>query len=161
MTLDGEPLTLTKRKKRTYTATAYKNGSIEVNIRNLNGMTATAFEHVNVLDDNPPSMENASIADGVLTLTVTDSQAGVNFDSIYALDSSNERVEPLSVNRSTNTVSYEMDSAGLQVFAQDRAGNEVHGSFTTRKEGSAEKLESEMIEPEILSGEDNGAAAEN
>ena len=165
VTLDGEPLELVKGKNRTYKTTVYKNGSIEANVKNMNGMTATVFEHVSVLDDNPPSMENTSVTDGVLTLTVTDSQSGINFDSIYALDSSNERVEPLTVNRSTNTISYEMDPAGLQVFAMDRAGNEVHGSFTSRKEGDTETLESEMIEPEIMSGEkaeaETSAAGEN
>lgn len=147
-TLDGEPLELVKGKKRTYTATVYKNGSVEANVKNVNGMTATAFEQVNVLDDNAPTMENTSVSDGILTLTVTDSQSGINFDSIYALNSANERVEPLTVNRSANTLTYEMDSKGLHVFAQDKAGNEVHGTFTSRKEGSVETLESDLSEPE-------------
>ena len=156
-TLDGEPLELVKGKKRTYTTTVYKNGSIEVNVKNINGMTSAAFEHVNVLDDNPPALENTSVTDGVLTLTVTDSQSGVNFDSIYALNSGNERVDPLTVNRSTNTVSYEMEQSGLQVYAMDRAGNEVHGSFTSRKEGDAETLTSEIVEPEVLSDDQTEA----
>lgn len=152
--LDGEALELVKGKNRTYTATVYKNGSIEANVRNLNGMTATTFEQVNVLDDVSPSMENTTVSDGVLTLTVTDSQSGVDFDSIYALDSSNQRVEPLSVNRSTNTLSYEMDPEGLHVYALDKAGNEVRGNFTSRKEGDKEQLESEVVEPEVTAGEE-------
>lgn len=144
LSLDGENLELTKDKNRSYTATVSKNGSLEATVKNFNGMTATVFEHVNVLDDNPPALENAKVEDGVLTLTVTDSQSGVNFDSIYALDSSNQRIEPLAVNRSTNTLSYQMDPAGIQVFALDNAGIEVHGSFTSRKEGSTESLQSEI-----------------
>ena len=48
MTLDGEPLELEKGRHRTYTATVYKNGSVETSVVNLNGMPATVFEHVNV-----------------------------------------------------------------------------------------------------------------
>ena len=97
MTLDGEPLELEKGKHRTYTATVYKNGSIESCVVNLNGMPATVFEHVNVLDDNPPEFSSTDIQDGVVTITLSDSQSGINFDSIYALDSAGERVEPTSV----------------------------------------------------------------
>lgn len=141
MTMDGEELELVKGKKRTYTTTVSKNGSIEARVVNLNGMPANTFEHVNVLDDNPPAFEQAEILDGVVTLTLSDSQSGVNFDSIYAVNSTGEQITPLTVDRSTNTLTYEMDSAGLSVYAQDKAGNEVQGAFTSHKEGDVETLE--------------------
>ncbi len=139
--LDGEVLELGEPKKRTYTIPIYKNGLLEANVTNINGMVAAEFVQISILDDLTPTIEDAQIADGIVTLTITDSQSGVNFDSIYAVNSKNEQVVPLSVNRETNTLSYEMDPAGLQVFAQDRAGNEVRGSFTSHKEGSEETLE--------------------
>ncbi len=141
MTIDGEEVELEKGKKRTYTTTVYKNGSIEAAVVNLNGMPASLFEHVNVLDDNPPSFSNTQIQDGIVTLSVEDTQSGINFDSIYALNSAEQRVEPLTVDRSTNTLSFEMDPAGLHVYAQDKAGNEVQGTFTSHKEGDVETLE--------------------
>ncbi len=104
-------------------------------------MPASLFEHVNVLDDNPPSFSNTQIQDGIVTLSVEDTQSGINFDSIYALNSAEQRVEPLTVDRSTNTLSFEMDPAGLHVYAQDKAGNEVQGTFTSHKEGDVETLE--------------------
>ena len=153
VTIDGEALELTREKNRTYTAQVYRNGSIEANVKNINGMSSTAFELVSVLDDTPPSLEDASIADGVVTLTVKDSQSGVAFDTIYAMNAANEKVEPLSVDRSSNTLSYEIDLSGLHVYAQDKAGNEVHGTFTTRKEGDVERLESTIEEPQVVPGE--------
>lgn len=160
MTLDGESLELTKGKKRTYTATVYKNGSVEANIVNLNGMPLMIYDHVNVLDDNPPAFDNTDIMDGVVTLTISDSQSGINFDSIYAVNSKEERVEPLTIDRSSNTLSFEMDSAGLHVYAQDRAGNEVQGTFTSYKEGGTERVEGGADEPsEAEEAADTGAAA--
>ena len=155
MTLDGEPLELTKGKHRTYTATVYKNGSVETSVVNLNGMPATVFEHVNVLDDNPPEFSSTDIKDGIVTISLADSQSGINFDSIYALNSAGERVEPTSVDRASNTLSFEMDPAGLHIYARDKADNEVQGTFTSHKEGSVETLEGGAVDPEA----DGNAAA--
>lgn len=149
VTVDGEALELTKAKGRTYIATVYKNGSVEASVKNLNGMSSTIFEQVNILDDNPPSVEEANIIDGVLTLKVTDSQSGVDFSSVYALDGSNERVEPISSNRDTNTFSYEMTSNTLQIFATDRAGNEVHSNLTAHKEGTVETEEENLTNSDV------------
>lgn len=149
VSVDGEALELTKGKNKTYTATVYKNGSIEASVRNKNGMSALAFEQVNILDDNPPSVEDANIVDGVLTLTVTDSQSGVDFDSVYALNESNERVEPVSSNPETNTFSYEMSSGTLQIYAKDRSGNEVHSNLTAHKEGAVETSEENLTSEEV------------
>lgn len=141
MVMDGEEVELTRGKKRTYTTTVYKNGSIEASVVNLNGMPGSVFEHVNVLDDNPPSFETAEILDGIITVTLSDSQSGINFDSIYAVNSAEQQVAPLTVDRSSNTLSFEMDSAGMHVYAQDKAGNEVQATFTSHKEGDVETLE--------------------
>ncbi len=140
-TLDSQELQAVKDKNRTYVIPLTENGVLEAQLVNLNGMSSTLFEHVNILDDNPPTIENASIEDGIVTLTINDSQSGVNFNSIYALNSKNEQVEPLAADRNTNTLSFEMDSNGLYVFAQDKAGKEVRGTFTSHKEGGVEMLQ--------------------
>lgn len=147
-----EELELGKPEKRTYTIPIYKNGLLEANVTNLNGMISAEFVQIDILDDNPPTIEDAQIADGVVRVTVTDSQSGVNFDSIYAVNANGEQLVPLTVDRETNTLSFEMDPAGLQVYAQDRAGNEVRGSFTSHKEGEVERLE-QSIEVEDSAGD--------
>ena len=85
MTLDGEPLELEKGR-HLHTRHRLQERSVETSVVNLNGMPATVFEHVNVLDDNPPEFSSTDIQDGVVTITVADSQSGINFDSIYALN---------------------------------------------------------------------------
>ena len=146
--LEGEEIQMEKTKGKTYVIPLTKNGVLEVRVENLNGMSTTLFEHVNILDDNPPSIEDTAILDGVVTLTVKDSQSGVNFDSIYAVNSAGEQVAPLTVDRSTCTLSYEMDPQGLHVYAQDKAQNEVQATFTSHKEGDTETLDGGMIESE-------------
>lgn len=154
--LEGEAVEMEKTKGKTYVIPLYKNGVLEVRVENLNGMSTTLFEHVNILDDNPPSIEDTAILDGVVTLTVTDSQSGVNFDSIYATNSAGERVEPLTVDRATCTLSYEMDPSGLHVFAQDKAQNQVQATFTSHKEGDTETLDGGVLDGEEGAGAEAG-----
>lgn len=146
--LDSEQLEMEKGRKRTYTATLYKNGVLEANIVNINGMSITKFEHVDILDEIPPSIESSTVEDGLVTVVFQDSQSGVNPDTIYALDSNDVALAPLSLDKATCTVTFEMDPAGLRIFAQDRAGNEVQGTFTSRKEGEDEILEGGELDSE-------------
>lgn len=143
LSLDDEKLELTKGKKRTYTASITKNGTLEASVTNINGLTVLLFEHANVLDDLPPGIDYTNNEEGVVFVTIEDSQSGVDFDSIYALDSTGQQVEPLTVDRSANTLSYEIDPAGLHIYAKDKAGNEVQRNFTSRKEGGVQTLDSD------------------
>ena len=161
MELDGENLELTKGKKRTYTTTLHRNGSLQAIVTNFNGMPEDNIKYVNILDDTPPTFSASYVEDGVLTVTLTDSQAGINYDSVYALNSTGERVLPLVANRDLNTFSFTMDSAGLRIFVQDMAGNEAQSSFTSHKENGSEVLDSTPEqEAEEGSEETTSAAAE-
>ena len=147
--MDGEELEPVKDKRRTYSVPITRNGVLEVTVVNLNGMSSTVFKHVNVLDDIPPSFENATLVDGILMLRVTDSQSLVNSDAIYAVDSAGIQRAPLSVERIEDTIdnttaysiTFEMDLNGLHVYVQDKAGNEAQKTFTTHKEGNLDVLE--------------------
>lgn len=152
ISMEGTALEAEKKKGRTYLIPLSKNGMLEAKITNLNGMSTTVFESVNILDDNPPAIEDASIADGIVTLTVTDSQSGVNFDSIYAVNSAGTRLEPVAVDRSTCTLSYEMDPSGFHVYAQDKAGNEAQKTYTSRRDGDTETLDENSEEEGAAEG---------
>ncbi len=141
MTLNGEAVELEK-DGHTYTAVVTTNGSIEATVVNLNGMQTRIYDHVNVLDETPPTFDgDPAINDGVIYLSIADSQSGVNFDSIYAMNSLGETLTPLTVDRSANMLSFEMDPDGLHVYAQDMAGNEVQANFTSHTENGVETLE--------------------
>lgn len=152
LSMDGEEIELEKVKGRTYKATVYKNGALQANIVNLNGMSLTQFEHIDMLDDNPPEIERSDVEEGIVTIAFSDSQSGINPDSIYALDSVGTRYEPLTLDRSTAAVTFEMDPAGLQIFAEDMAGNIVKTTFTSHKEGEEEILEG----GEVLDSDEEG-----
>ena len=143
VTMAGEEIELEKVKGRTYKTTVYKNGSLQIKVENVNGMSLSQFAHVDMLDDMPPTIEQSDVEEGIITITFSDSQSGINLDSIYALDSADNRVEPLSLDRNTATAVFVGDSAGLYIFAEDKAGNVVKGTFTSHKEDEEGTLQSE------------------
>ncbi len=143
-TLDGEELPLEKTASRTYVASLNKNGVLEATVTNRNGMSIVQYEHVDILDDTPPAFDEAVIENGVVTLVINDSQSGLNFDSVYALDSLGETVKPISADPLTNTFSFALDPEGLYVHAQDIAGNEVQGSFSSRMDYEEESAGTEV-----------------
>ncbi len=143
-TLDGEELPLEKSSGRSYIASINKNGVIEATVTNRNGMSIVQYEHIDVLDDTPPIFDEAWVENGVVTLIINDSQSGLNFDSVYALDSKGSTVSPISADEQTNTFSFALDPDGLYVHAQDWAGNEVQGTFTSHMEGEEEGTGSDV-----------------
>jgi len=143
LSMENEELELVKEKGRTYKASITKNGTIEANVTNINGMSTIQFEQVNVLDDYPPSIDESNTVDGILSITVSDSQSGIDFDSVRAEDSTGQPVKALNIDRINSSISYEMDPSGLSVYIQDKAGNQVLGTFSSRMEGDVEILNSD------------------
>ncbi|MEG0689598.1 MAG: hypothetical protein RR466_13030 [Hungatella sp.] len=131
VTLNSEPLELTRSGKNTYTATVSHNGILDVYVENFNGMATTAYEHVNVLDEDPPSVLDYLMEDDILTLNLSDSQSGIDYTSIHAINAQGMNIPPLSVNKATATVTFPMDSDDLTVFAKDLSANEVQAAFST------------------------------
>lgn len=142
VTMNSQELELTSAGKKTYTATVTSNGVVDVTLVGLNGMSSRTYIQVSILDDTPPSIQNPAIETGVLTFQIEDSQSGVDYSSIYAIDSTGNTVQPLSIDRDTATVSFEMDSAGLNIYAKDLSGNETQTNLKSRIEGSEEVIDS-------------------
>lgn len=131
---DATPLELTKTSRNTYTAPISMNGVVEASVSCFNGMSTTVFDHVSILDDNPPSVAEHSIDKGVLTLKLEDSQSGVNYNAITALDADGDRIIPTSINKAESTITFPMDTDTVNITIQDLAGNEMQASFTSHME---------------------------
>ncbi|MFT4105652.1 MAG: hypothetical protein QM657_07825 [Lacrimispora sp.] len=142
MALDGTPVEATKTGSKSYTAVLTNNGVLEIKLTSLNQMKNILYEQVNVLDDTPPSMKEIRFDEGVLSFFLEDTQSGVDFSSIYASDEDNPDILPLSIDRSTGLITFEIKKENLTVNAKDKIGNEMHKTFTPEGE-SVEDSEEE------------------
>ena len=134
LTLDGTPVEVTKTGSRAYTAVLTSNGSLEASLTSFNRMKTVLNEQVDVLDDTPPAVKDNVFKNGVLSFRLEDSQSGVDFSSITASDENDPQIPPLSIDRSTGLVTFEMDKENIAVIAKDLIGNELHVTFTPEGE---------------------------
>lgn len=132
ITLNSEPLVLEQTGSRTYTATITENGVINVYLENFNGIAVSTYEHVNVLDADPPNTISYSVKDSVLRVKLSDSQSGIDYSSLRAIDSNGMEFAPLSVDKTTAEVTFAMDPDGLIMFVKDMSGNESEQPFSVK-----------------------------
>lgn len=123
ISLNATPLELEKTGKKTYTAVITQNGVVDISLENFNGMTASTYEHVNILDDDLPVITDFRIEDGILTVDLTDSQSGIDYSDIHAIDSAGITSKPLNVDKINSRITFNIDEGGLTLFIKDMTGN--------------------------------------
>ena len=135
-TLESQPIELTKEKK-TYRTTLSTNGTLEINAVSLNGMTHKVVEHIAVLDDAIPAIDDTDyvMENGILTIHVEDSQSGINFGTIYATDQEGQTVKPTKMNKDTGEVTFDLEAGSLDIYVEDMAGNANRATFSLSVSG--------------------------
>lgn len=147
LALDGAPIEAGKTGSKTYTATLKNNGMLEIKLTCFNKMKTILYEQVNVLDDTPPAVKDNLFEDGILSFRLEDTQSGVDFSSISACDEDNPEILPLSIDRSTGLITFEVKKENLTITAKDKIGNESHFTFNPQGK-SIEDSETENLEAE-------------
>lgn len=138
-----------------YTATVDMNGTLYVDAVAVNGMHAAEDADVSVLDDKKPTIdeESCDISGGELRFTITDSQSGVNFDSIYGIYDGNKEVRPTSYDRETGTVVIPFYTNSLQIHAEDMVGNAISANISASTDYSGADVEDDADEDEEVTVE--------
>ncbi|HIZ78247.1 MAG TPA: hypothetical protein IAA17_00440, partial [Candidatus Lachnoclostridium stercorigallinarum] len=156
-----EAIEFEQTDSRTYSVPITSNGVLEVSIQNFNGMSAAEYAHISILDDVAPTVTDYSLDDeDVITITLEDSQSGVDFETIYAVDSEGDQVFPISQDRSAGEVKFDMDSMGLTLHASDLTGNQLQVTFSTHLDNGEEVLNNiEGTETTILAGDQEESSA--
>jgi len=135
VTLESENLPYSKDGSD-YTALVTRNGTFYVEATAKNGMRSVAYTDIAILDDTPPVIDDTSchIEDGLLTFNVSDTQSGINWAKVYALDSDGNRHVPQAIDRETGTVYMPMDVDYLELHVFDMVGNERTATVTATTE---------------------------
>ena len=128
--LDDTPLNLENLGGGHYKTSVDKNGTLEVTVRYINGMSRTQYEHIGSVDDQPPLISGDELDGNMLTVSFDDPQSGINYDSIYAMDADEERVLPSSLDESENKAVFQVLTSRLEVHVSDQLGHEAVANFT-------------------------------
>ncbi len=139
VTLDGAPIEMTKTGLKTYSTVLKNNGVLEVKLICFNKMKTVLGDQVDVLDDTPPVIKDRVVENGILSFRLEDSQSGVDYSSISGCDEDNQDIAPLSIDRSTGRVTFELKKDNLNITAKDKIGNELHATITPQGESIEEE----------------------
>ena len=87
---------------------------------------------INSFDENPPVIDedNVVLGTGYLEFTVSDSQSGVDFDSIYGIDKDGNNLKPKQTEEASGKVVFSLKTNSITVYVSDKAGNQISGNFT-------------------------------
>ena len=135
-TLESQDIKFQK-EKGVYYATLTSNGALEIYAEGWNGMPARQNEHIAVLDDTAPSSdeENVVMENGTLELTAEDNVSGINYETVYATDDEGKKVTPVSYDKDTGRITFELKEGSLTVYLEDMAGNANQASFSLSTSG--------------------------
>ena len=128
--LDDTPLNLENLGGGHYKTSVDKNGTLEVTIRYINGMSRTQYEHIGSVDDQPPLISGEELDGNMLTVSFDDARSGVDYDSIYGIDANEERVLPRSIDDAAHTAVFQITTDRLEIHASDKLGHEAVCNFS-------------------------------
>ena len=161
VTLESQPVEV-ERSDGAYRATLDSNGTLEIYAEGWNGMSVRDNEHIAVLDDASPviDQEDYVLEDGHLEFLVSDSQSGVDFSSIYGTEADGQNVRPASYSEDTGRVVFEMEGSDVTVFVSDFAGNISQAAFSIHTNGiDTENRELDFSEEEEDEEEDSSSSS--
>lgn len=127
VTLESEPVEYVK-SGNTYSLSITQNGTFMVEATSINGMQVREFVNIGLLDETAPNLDESSteISSGVLSFVIKDNQAGVDYDSIYAVTDAGENLVPSEVDKTLGAISIEtpIGISSLDLYYADMVGNE-------------------------------------
>lgn len=126
-----------KKEGGVYHATLTNNGALEIYVEGWNGMPARQNEHIAVLDDTAPSIDEETVVmeDGKLELIAEDSISGINYEAVYATDDAGKRTAPVSYDKETGRITFDLEKGSLTVYLEDMAGNANQAAFSLSTSG--------------------------
>ena len=121
-----------KKEGGVYHATLTNNGALEIYVESWNGMPARQNEHIAVLDDTAPSIDEETVVmeDGKLELIAEDNISGINYEAVYATDDAGKRTAPVSYDKETGRITFDLEKGSLTVYLEDMAGNANQSAFS-------------------------------
>ena len=115
-----------------YIVDANDNGSYQIAATALNRATSQVIATIETKDVVSPiiDIDNAVITSNMLIFSIFDAESEINFDNIYAITESGDRIAPSYIDRSSNTIQFQIEAGKkLTVHVEDIEGNPTETTF--------------------------------
>ena len=122
--MEDEPV-IYSRSGSSYKADISSNGSFVVTALSCNGMQTSDYADISILDNSPPSIEDTGcrLENNELTFILSDSQSGINFNSVKGTLPDGTTVTPIRVDKEKGSVTIPMTADKVEIYFEDMAGN--------------------------------------
>ncbi len=111
---------------RSYYILPTANGHMDVTVNFTTRRSVTQSVDVTDVDRDVPELISSKTEGTKVFLYVQDSGSGINWNKVYALDSSGNTVQPSSYNGITGELLFDYPDSYLNVYIPDRTGNVLH-----------------------------------
>ncbi|MCQ2567589.1 MAG: hypothetical protein MJ127_04210 [Mogibacterium sp.] len=122
-TIDGENVPVYEKAKHEYTIEPSKVGDMLVTVKCVNRQYAQKKIKVTNIDKQAPTISSSKKKDGKIYIYLEDNLSGVDYENIYAKNTSGKTIKPESFNEEKSLVVFTYPSESINIFVPDKAGN--------------------------------------
>lgn len=108
-------------------------GTYTIKATAINGAVSIYNAPIENKDVTPPTIdtETAVITGNILNINIRDNESGINYDNLYATLEDGSKVEPMSVDKESGNVKFEIKTGNkIVVHLEDEYGNSSETPFT-------------------------------
>ena len=114
-----------------YSVNADSNGTYQIKVTSINGATSNQYVQIEARDNIAPiiNIEDAIITGNTLTISIYDTESGINYENLYATLDDGSVEEPTYVDKSSGTVKFTLKSK-ITIHVEDVLGNSAERTFS-------------------------------
>ncbi|MCF0141361.1 MAG: hypothetical protein HUJ78_05010 [Mogibacterium sp.] len=125
-TIDGTNVPVYQKEKGVYTLQPDREGTMLITVRLINKQYAQKKIKVTNVDTKAPYVVRNYKSGNKFFLYLKDDSSGVDYESIYCMDASENKTTPISYNEETGEVVFSFPANSVNIFISDKAGNQLH-----------------------------------
>lgn len=125
-TLGGHNVPVYETASHVYQIEPDANGELVITVVLKNKQSNTFTLTVDEVDTKTPVLLSNQQSGDNITLFVEDTDSGIDYNGVYALNSSGERVLPVSYNEETGEIDFSYPEEAMNIYIPDQADNVLH-----------------------------------
>ena len=125
-TLGGHNVPVYETASHVYQIEPDANGELVITVVLKNRQSNTFTLTVEAVDTKTPVLLSNQQSGDNIALFVEDADSGIDYAGIYALNSSGERILPVSYNEETGEIDFQYPKEAMNIYIPDNAENVLH-----------------------------------
>ncbi|NCB33231.1 MAG: hypothetical protein EOM64_05035 [Erysipelotrichia bacterium] len=124
--MNGANLQVSKNADGTYAVYPADNGEMTVSVYLISMQFREETVTVTNVDAAMPTVTDKYLKDGMVHLMIMDEGSGIDYDSIYAVTDTGEKILPSSADEETGEITFPRPDGSYNIYISDKNGNQLH-----------------------------------